>query len=475
MNKTLLIALTVLAMVLLIISPALAASPETLKDGKLWSNAPGLLEPTYGQDQPYGWAAQYITEAVRWDMFTGFEDQTFRPDAPVTRAQFAAVLSRLLGLPIAEPASQPYWYSGYLDALRNSGLVLAEGNWDEPAKRGEVAAWVGQALRLNGVKPSLDVPVFADMSSSQPGVDDITLAVRTGVLSGFPDGTFRPSEFLNRAQASKVAVEFAQRIVNNTPKLDKLQAALSDALQALTDFESRKDTDLKKLEPYFSKSILYAKRPIVIRGSLTDLTPIPWVPLEESLASMKYQNSSNGYDNVAVRPIVISNTLAHLEAGMRVRSFGAGSTIEINWLRTVAGYHVWLRKSGDSWQVTYFYWKGYNKPGQSLTQKTPDWYEYVFSTIFSSGLESPKNINIIKQGDPAWVMVEAWNLTPIAIELSGGIRIAPLYRRFSSQPNIWWGKFNANLPPGVYKAKVLATRPDGTLFIDATDTLEVSP
>src|SRR4028119_1064845 len=40
------------------------------------------------------WARDFIGELSRRDIIAGFPDGTFKPDAPVTRAQFAAMLRK---------------------------------------------------------------------------------------------------------------------------------------------------------------------------------------------------------------------------------------------------------------------------------------------------------------------------------------------------------------------------------------------
>ncbi|MCL6478834.1 MAG: S-layer homology domain-containing protein [Peptococcaceae bacterium] len=48
-----------------------------------------------------GWAGGYILAAVQKGVVSGYEDRTFRPSNPVTRAEMAAMMSRALSLPPA--------------------------------------------------------------------------------------------------------------------------------------------------------------------------------------------------------------------------------------------------------------------------------------------------------------------------------------------------------------------------------------
>lgn len=63
-------------------------------------NAPAQ-EPTPGQ-QPQEewpvWAKDAIAKVIEWDVMTGYQDGTWRPDQPVTRAELASVLVRFYNL-----------------------------------------------------------------------------------------------------------------------------------------------------------------------------------------------------------------------------------------------------------------------------------------------------------------------------------------------------------------------------------------
>lgn len=59
-------------------------------------NAVGAARPPYRVTDWEGhWAAEHIRRAIRRGLMTGYEDGTWRPDAPVTRGELAAVLGRL--------------------------------------------------------------------------------------------------------------------------------------------------------------------------------------------------------------------------------------------------------------------------------------------------------------------------------------------------------------------------------------------
>ena len=94
------------------------------------------------------WAHDYIEGLAKFNVISGFGDGTFKPNDPVTRAQFAAILRQ------AFPSSQP--------ATRQP---------------------------------------FKDVPANYWAVEAIAAARTAGFLSGYPDNSFRPNDRILRVQA----------------------------------------------------------------------------------------------------------------------------------------------------------------------------------------------------------------------------------------------------------------------------------
>ena len=52
------------------------------------------LAETFSDVAPEYWAADYISALADRDILSGYPDGTFRPEATVTRAEFAAIWGR---------------------------------------------------------------------------------------------------------------------------------------------------------------------------------------------------------------------------------------------------------------------------------------------------------------------------------------------------------------------------------------------
>ena len=75
------------------------------------------------------WYAGQVAIAVNEGYIGGFEDNTFRPNDTVTRAQAAAIIARIKNLPsdtpranqFADAAATPDWAKGVVGAVANAG------------------------------------------------------------------------------------------------------------------------------------------------------------------------------------------------------------------------------------------------------------------------------------------------------------------------------------------------------------------
>ncbi len=136
--------------------------------------APAAAQATFSDVQPGYWANDFIQALVGRGVIAGFPDGTFRPDEPVTRAQFAAMVRKA---------------------------------FSKSAVRGTVQ--------------------FVDVSSSYWAASAIQQAYTTGFLSGYPGNVFRPEQNIPRAQ---VLVSLASGLEYDTTSTTAL-AAFTDAEQ----------------------------------------------------------------------------------------------------------------------------------------------------------------------------------------------------------------------------------------------------
>lgn len=154
---------------------------------------------------------------------TGYGDGSFRPQNDVQRSEIAVMLYRLLvqsqrGTGTVGTAwrftdvHSNTWYGTAVSTLAAKGIVngYQDGSFrpDQAVSRSE---FIVMALRYAGITPYTTNRNFRDVSQSHWAVDYIQTAAQLGLISGYPDGTFRPEQYLTRAEAVTILNKISER------------------------------------------------------------------------------------------------------------------------------------------------------------------------------------------------------------------------------------------------------------------------
>ncbi len=94
------------------------------------------------------WASGYVNLATAKGIIVGYPDGTFKPEAQVTYSEAVAMLVRLLGYEPSIKSNE--WPSNYLTKASEIGLTLGiKFNYNDPAKRGVVSTLANKALDID--------------------------------------------------------------------------------------------------------------------------------------------------------------------------------------------------------------------------------------------------------------------------------------------------------------------------------------
>ena len=159
------------------------------------------------------WAEGEIRQLVGIGAITGYPDGTYKPEDTITRAEFSSVMWGALGLHEAEGAMFPdtdgHWGQGRIEALIQDGIIdteLFEQHYgpDDPITREEIAMMT--VRMLDGGTGTTDIP-FTDAGEIGTGFREyVAEAYGQGIITGYPDDTFRPSGTATRAEAAVMAI-----------------------------------------------------------------------------------------------------------------------------------------------------------------------------------------------------------------------------------------------------------------------------
>lgn len=181
---------------------------------------PAAATPARPTDIDGHWAAGAIHEAVELGYVTGDTDGAFRPEDPVTREEFAAMLARALllagsgskvaGTVFADQGHIAAWALPYVQEAVRARLVNGYEDHtfrgQQPIVRQELAAMMSRAL--GGAGPSAAAtapPAFSDSGLMEPWAKSYAQHVaEAGIMQGKEGGRFAPLERTTRAEAATV-------------------------------------------------------------------------------------------------------------------------------------------------------------------------------------------------------------------------------------------------------------------------------
>jgi hypothetical protein len=176
-------------------------------------------QPNFKDTKGY-WGATYADFLLLSGITTGYADGTFRPNQNITRAQFAAMLYRYLGLeanqytgvtlPFADTDAIPDYALPAIRALYAEGVINGSTGSDgqlyfNPSAsltRAQAATMIGRTQAKGYATVSLSFS-DADKIPSYATYYIQTMAAQ-GVIGGYTDGTFRPNSNITRGQMAKI-------------------------------------------------------------------------------------------------------------------------------------------------------------------------------------------------------------------------------------------------------------------------------
>lgn len=167
------------------------------------------------------WAKADIEMLASKQIIRGQSSDVFAPDVAITRAEFTALLVRMLNL-TNEPESggfsdvpQTAWYAEAVAAATKSGLVegYGEGTFqpDRPLTREQLAVLVVRTIQSTGAasgESTSDGHKTAALSDghmiSDWARDAVNFLTQENITQGYPGGTFGPERNVSRAEAAVI-------------------------------------------------------------------------------------------------------------------------------------------------------------------------------------------------------------------------------------------------------------------------------
>jgi uncharacterized protein YjdB len=159
------------------------------------------------------WAHDNIKKLMALGAISGYPDSSFKPDNYITRAEFATVivkafqLDNKIGDTFAD--AEEHWAKDYITTAAMHGIVTGYDDNafrpDDLLTREQMAVVV---VRVAKLMPEAAELRFTDNSSiSDWARSPLAIAVKYGIINGYPDNTVRPEGHATRAEAVTTIVK----------------------------------------------------------------------------------------------------------------------------------------------------------------------------------------------------------------------------------------------------------------------------
>lgn len=178
--------------------------------------------PLTFEDTAGHWAQGNIEQLVSRGIMTGSVSNGkyyFYPDQNLTRAEFAAIIARALGMDTTtvttsltqydDAAAIPTWAQGAVSAVTDAGLMSGASNGDQllfnataSITRAEVMTVLSRAT-VRGFDTQ-DLTFTDNASIPSWATEHVAYTVSLGLIGGYPDGTLLPTGNITRAEIAAI-------------------------------------------------------------------------------------------------------------------------------------------------------------------------------------------------------------------------------------------------------------------------------
>ncbi|QJC53878.1 S-layer homology domain-containing protein [Paenibacillus albicereus] len=172
------------------------------------------------------WSKNAIESLSEKLIVEGTGKNLFEPKRGITRAEFAALVTRSLGVQPVTSTTYKFndvvstkWYAGTVAAAAEIGLVIGDdkGNFNPnaPITRKEVAAivvrateYAGKSIKLSDANANAALAGFKDTAILGWAKAEVAAAVKAGIVNGQSSTTIAGNAFANRAEAATMIARY---------------------------------------------------------------------------------------------------------------------------------------------------------------------------------------------------------------------------------------------------------------------------
>ena len=200
--------------------------------------AASALSSPFSDISPNFWASESINKLASNGIVSGFPDRTFKPNLPVSRAEFSTMLVNGLNLQNAPASNQQifkdvpnnFWASANIDKAYSKGLVNGYPNCTfkphSSVSIAEALTTISKALPFTNISPSEAAAIlnqYIDGNQVPSWVSiSIARALNAGILQNSANpGLINSNQSATRADIASMLSELRQSLALETPNIPK--------------------------------------------------------------------------------------------------------------------------------------------------------------------------------------------------------------------------------------------------------------
>ncbi|MCM3703737.1 S-layer homology domain-containing protein [Paenibacillus macerans] len=170
------------------------------------------------------YAKDAIVKLAESGILNGKGNGKFDPTGTIERQDFAIILAKALGLDVSAPPASAtfqdvpaanYAYSA-VEAAVKAGLINGYGNGvfgnGNNLSRQDLAVILVRALGVDAAGKAADLKFSDAASISGYAKDAVAVAVELGLISGYPNGTFKPDGSAQRQEVASLTSKFIETL-----------------------------------------------------------------------------------------------------------------------------------------------------------------------------------------------------------------------------------------------------------------------
>jgi len=207
------------------------------KEGKYYAVINSLTNSTYAlvwnpiefKDVANHWSKEAVNNLGSRMIINGVREGIFAPNQDITRAQFAAIIVRALGLKTDDRTNHyadvttDAWYASYINAASEYKLIqgYSNGNFgpNDKITRQQAMTILARALLLTDIDTTISeqeattiLAAFKDEGQiAEYAKSPIAVAVKTGLVTGKENKTIAPTANISRAEVAVIIERFLKK------------------------------------------------------------------------------------------------------------------------------------------------------------------------------------------------------------------------------------------------------------------------